>query len=87
MNAPWQHQIDLLETIPRVGPKVAQVIMAETGADMSRFPTATHLAAWAGLAPAMNESAGRQSPAGEAARQQWLSDAGRGRRVGRPDAR
>ena len=58
--APWQHQIDLLETIPGVGPKVAQVIIAETGADMSRFPTAAHLAAWAGLAPAMNESAGRR---------------------------
>jgi transposase len=35
---PWQHQIDLLETIPGVGPKVAQVIVAETGADMARFP-------------------------------------------------
>ena len=55
---PWQHQIELLETIPGVGPKVAQVIIAETGADMSRFPTAAHLAAWAGLAPAMHESAG-----------------------------
>ena len=64
---PWQHQIELLQTIPGVGPKVAQVIIAETGADMSRFPTAAHLAAWAGLAPAMNESAGRQTPAGSGA--------------------
>ena len=71
--APWQHQIDLLETIPGVGPKVAQVIIAETGADMSRFPTAAHLAAWAGLAPAMNASAGRQSPAGKRRGNKWLN--------------
>jgi transposase len=43
---PWQHRIDLLQTIPGVGVKVAQVIIAETGADMSRFPTAAHLAYW-----------------------------------------
>jgi transposase len=85
---PWRHQIELLQTIPGVGAKVAETIVAETGADMTRFPTAAHLAAWAGVAPAMNESAGRQSPAGEAARQQVVDrDAGRGRRLGRPDAR
>jgi transposase len=70
---PWQHQIELLQTIPGVGPKVAQVIIAETGGDMSRFPTAAHLAAWAGLAPAMHESAGRQSPAGKRHGNKWLS--------------
>jgi transposase len=70
---PWQHQIDLLRTIPGVGEKVAQVIIAETGADMSRFPTAAHLAAWAGLAPAMHESAGRQSPAGKRHGNKWLT--------------
>ena len=70
---PWQHQIELLQTIPGVGPKVAQVIIAETGADMSRFPTAAHLAAWAGLAPAMNESAGRQTPAGKRHGNKWLT--------------
>ncbi len=37
---PWQHQIDLLQTIPGVGEKVAQVIIAVTGGDMSGFPTA-----------------------------------------------
>jgi transposase len=35
---PWQHRIELLQTIPGVGETVAQVIVAETGADMSRFP-------------------------------------------------
>jgi transposase len=70
---PWQHQIELLQTMPGVGPKVAQVIIAETGGDMSRFPTAAHLAAWAGLAPAMHESAGKQSPAGKRHGNKWLS--------------
>ena len=70
---PWAHQIELLQTIPGVGVKVAQVIVAETGADMSRFPTAEHLAAWAGLAPAMNESAGKRSPAGTRHGDKWLT--------------
>ena len=43
---PWARQIELMQTIPGVGEKVAQVIIAETGADMSRFPSAAHLAAW-----------------------------------------
>jgi transposase len=56
-----------------VGEKVAQVIVAETGADMSRFPTAAHLAGWVGLAPAMNESAGRRTPAGKRHGNKWLT--------------
>jgi transposase len=70
---PWQHQIELLQTIPGVGPKAAQVIIAETGGDMARFPTAAHLTAWAGLAPAMHESAGKQSPAGKRHGNKWLA--------------
>src|SRR5215203_4577260 len=70
---PWQHQIELLQTIPGVGPKVAETIVAETGADMTRFPSAAHLAAWAGVAPAMNESAGRQTPAGKRHGNKWLT--------------
>jgi transposase len=56
---PWSHQLQLLQSIPGVGEKVAQVIIAETGADMSRFPTPEHLASWAGVAPGMHESAGK----------------------------
>jgi transposase len=69
---PWQHQIALLQTIPGVGEKVAQVIIAETGADMSRFPSAAHLAAWAGLAPGVYESAGRRTPTGKRHGNKWL---------------
>lgn len=52
-----------LQTIPGVGRKVAQVILAEVGADMSRFPNAAHLSSWAGLAPGQNESAGHNRSA------------------------
>lgn len=69
---PWAHQIELLQTIPGVGPKVAQTIVAETGADMSRFPSAAHLASWAGLAPAIYESAGKRTPAGRRRGNKWL---------------
>lgn len=70
---PWAHQIELLQTIPGVGKRVAQVIVAETGADMSKFPTATHLCSWAGLAPAMYESAGKRTPAGRRRGNKWLA--------------
>ncbi|MGB8385412.1 MAG: IS110 family transposase [Dermatophilaceae bacterium] len=69
---PWAHQIELLQTIPGVGQWVAQVIVAETGADMSGFPSAAHLASWTGLAPADYESAGRQRPAGTRHGNKWL---------------
>jgi len=49
---------DLITTIPGVGQIVADIITAETGADMSRFPSAGHLASWAGTTPGHNESAG-----------------------------
>jgi transposase len=70
---PWTHQIDLLQTIPGVGEQVAQVIVAETGADMTRFPTAGHLCSWAGVAPAMYESAGKRTPAGRRRGNKWLT--------------
>ena len=71
--APWAHQIELLQTIPGVGPKVAQVIIAETGGDMSKFPSAAHLASWAGLAPAIYESAGKRTAAGRRRGNKWLT--------------
>jgi len=62
--APWAHEIDLLTTIPGVGRLVAWTFIAETGGDMSRFPSPAHLASWAGVAPGMHESAGRRRPVG-----------------------
>jgi transposase len=61
---PFRAAIELLTTIPGVSDLTAQTIIAEIGVDMSRFPTAGHLAAWAGVAPAAHESAGKRRPAG-----------------------
>ena len=55
--APFRHARDLISTIPGISTRVADVIIAETGADMSQFPTAGHLASWAGVCPGSNESA------------------------------
>jgi transposase len=51
-----------LAEIPGISPTTAQTIIAEVGADTSRFPTPAHLASWAGLAPKARESAGRSKP-------------------------
>ena len=57
--APFQGDIERLTTIPGVSTTVAQVILAEIGTDMARFPTAGHLLSWAGLCPRLDESAGK----------------------------
>jgi transposase len=69
---PFRGAVELLQTIPGVGRTVAEVIVAETGADMSRFPTPGHLAAWAGVAPANHESAGKHRPGGTRRGGTWL---------------
>ena len=56
---PFRGFCDLIGSIPGIGATTAQVITAETGADMTRFPTAGHLASWAGVCPGHHESAGR----------------------------
>jgi transposase len=56
---PCEAAVQLLVTIPGIAQRNAQVILAEIGTDMSRFPTAGHLASWAGMCPGNNESAGK----------------------------
>lgn len=53
----YENALQKLQEIPGVGKRSAEVILAEIGMDMSKFPTAGHLAAWSGLAPGNNESA------------------------------
>jgi len=57
---PFEEIVTLLDTIPGVARQTAEVIVSEIGVDMSRFESADHLAAWAGVAPGNNESAGKR---------------------------
>ncbi len=59
-RAPFEEAVELLDTIPGVARMAAEIIVSEIGADMSRFASAAQLAAWAGVAPGNNESAGKR---------------------------
>ena len=56
---PFAEAVELVDTIPGVAKRTAEIIVSEIGTDMSRFPSAEHLAAWAGLAPGNYESGGK----------------------------
>lgn len=56
----WQDAADILDTTPGVDQKAAYQVLAEVGIDMRQFPTANHLAAWAGLAPGNRQSGGKR---------------------------
>jgi len=56
----WDAAVALLDTIPGVNRRTAEVMLAEMGLDMSQFPTANHLASWAGLAPGNHQSGGKR---------------------------
>jgi len=58
--APIHKSARLLTTLPGVSDLTAQVMVAEIGVDMARFPTAAHLISWTGLCPRSDESAGKR---------------------------
>lgn len=62
-----------MSTIPGVGKRAAEVIVAEIGVDMSRFPTSGHLASWAGMCPGNSESAGKHLSGRTRKGNPWLS--------------
>lgn len=57
---PFEDDLERLDTIPGVGRRTAEHILAEIGPDMTQFPSAAHLCSWAGVAPGNNESAGKR---------------------------
>jgi transposase len=70
--APFAEAAARLETIPGLGRRAAEVIVAEIGPDMAAFPTAGHLASWAGLCPGNDESAGRRRTGRTTKGSRWL---------------
>src|SRR5664280_3059467 len=72
MIAPFAAAIDLLDTIPGVNRRTAEVLLAEIGPDMSRFSSSGHLASWAGMCPGNNESAGKRFSGKTRKGSKWL---------------
>ncbi len=60
---PFVTEVERLDAIPGIGPRTAETLIAELGVDLSRWPTASHLAAWAGMCPGNKASGGKRRPA------------------------
>ena len=73
--APFSEQVELLDTIPGVDRRTAETLIAEIGVDMSRFPTAGHLASWAGMCPGNDESGGKRRSGKTTKGSEWLRTA------------
>jgi transposase len=71
---PHEDLIELLCTIPGIHVHAAQVLIAECGLDMTRFPTVKHFASWAGACPGHHESAGRRRSGRTRPGPRWLTD-------------
>jgi transposase len=69
---PFAVQTRRLDSIPGVAQRTAEVLIAEIGVDMRQFPTAQHLASWAGLCPGQNESAGKRRSGRTRPGNRWL---------------
>jgi transposase len=72
---PFEAAVELLRTIPGVERRTAEVVVAEIGTDMSVFPSAGHLASWAGLCPGNHESAGKRKSGKTRKGSKWLNEA------------
>jgi len=70
--SPFQEALERLDEIPGVGQRTRKELVAEMGMDMSRFPTAAHLASWAKLCPGNNESGGIRKSAPTGQGNKWL---------------
>lgn len=72
---PFELAVQRLDSIPGVGRQTAEVLLAEMGWDMSRFPTDKNLASWAGMCPGNNESAGKRRNGKTRKGSRWLRHA------------
>jgi transposase len=72
---PFASAVELLQTIPGVGRVIAEVIIAETGGDMTAFASAKHLVSWAGVCPGNDQSAGKRRSGKTTKGSKWLRGA------------
>jgi transposase len=72
--APFTQARDRLDTITGVGKRAAETIIAEIGVDMGVFPTAAHLASWAGRCPGNNITGGRRRSGKPTKGNRWLGE-------------
>lgn len=68
----WRQALPLLDTIPGIARQSAELLLAEIGSDMRRFPRAAHLCKWAGVCPGNHESAGKQASGKIPPANRWL---------------
>jgi transposase len=73
--APFSDKVELLDSIPGVDKRTAEVLIAEIGADMRQFPTHRHLASWAGICPGNDQSAGKHRSGKTRKGSKWLRTA------------
>jgi transposase len=72
---PFAHALSVLDQIPGINQRIAQIIVAEIGLDMSRFKTPAHLASWAAMCPGNRESAGKSKGGKTRKGNVWLRQA------------
>ena len=72
---PWAEAVTLLDSAPGVSRELAEIIIAEVGTDMARFPTEGHLASWAKVCPGNHESAGKRKSSKTGTASRWLRTA------------
>jgi transposase len=72
---PFELAVQRLDSIPGIGRQTAEVLLAEIGWDMSRFPNDKSLASWAGMCPGNNESAGKRRNGKTRKGSRWLRHA------------
>lgn len=72
---PFEPAIELADTIPGIGRRSAEAILAEIGLDMGRFPSERHLASWARMCPGTDESAGKRGSGATGRGNIWLRSA------------
>ena len=72
---PWAEAVAIVDTAPGIGRTVAEIVIAEVGTDMSRFPSEAHLSSWAKLSPGNHESGGKRYSGKTGRGSRWLRSA------------